>query len=538
MIVVNSNSFDYNLDSYGDKIIALVNNKSEIMKTIYNDFNFISNTSDLLKLEKNNLVSSTFLIDLLIEGKKIPFDTIIINLVRGKDLYYQLIINLMKYSQIKEKDLIIYNHYENLPFYIKDVQEEKNKKEIKINFYDEVFKIKERKEMIEIIGDKISQLDIFSKKVLVIVPGLEESKYLFGKLRNLKRDNLEIYQIDNNIGKTKFIKYSRKEKITVLIMEAKNIIPLPYDDIEIIYDSYMYTNNSGKINYFYKEHLNLLKTYLNQGQINLMVTEEFFNNSPNLGVPIMSFKETYKYYLKILRNNILEPDLIFTDIVGEDRLIRLKKTLKNLNILNNKSILIDEELLFSIPLNLRPALLIYKIIEDKNKLPLFPFIVLASIIEKVRYINDGIKNDDPLVFYLHKWLVFSREFKNLVIEKDKLKTWCKNNQLNFYNFEGIIEKVIEVYKVLSLKYNIEIAIFNIDNLMKKSLKFLEKAFKEYIYHIKHKEEDNHIYTNNQEEVKIKRYLEYKYPEKIISFYQNRNNNDQLDEIVFYTILEN
>jgi len=539
MIVINSNSFDYNSGYYENKIIALINSKAKKMKIIYKDFNFIEDRNQLLELSNKNLVESSLIVNMLIEEKKLPFDILIIDLINNRDLNYHLIIKLFKYSKIKDKELIIYNHYDSLPFHIKNIKkEEKQKQDIKINYQEKDFKIRDRKNIINNIADKISKINQKDIIILVIVPGLSESKQLYGKIKSLRNDNFEIYQLNENIEKTKFGRYIRKEKTNILIMESDSIIPLPYQNIEIIYDCYMYSNNRGKFNYLYKEHLNLLKTYLNKGEINLMITKNFFDNSPIFGVPIMTYKDTYKYYLKILRNNIFDPDLIFTDIINDEALKRIKKTLKTLNIINGKRILLDEEFLFSIPLNLRPAFLIFKVIESKKELPLFPFIVLASIIEIIKYINEEINFEDPLIFYLEKWILFSKNFKKLNVDKEKLKEWCSKNNLNYFNFNNLIDKIIELYTFFSLKYEVTIGIFNIDNLMKKAIKFLERAYKEYVFHIKLKEKDNHIYTNNKEEAIIKRYLDYKYPEKVISFSQKRNYNEGLDQIIFYTILEN
>lgn len=504
MNIINSNSFQYNYEE--EKAVFVFSNLKQIKKFV--------------------TISPQEILNLILNKQKIPYDILIFDLIDSKDFYCHLIFNLLK--DCKKIKLVVYNHYLTLPFKVekKNIKDEIIKKEdIKINFHHQNYKIKDRFLLLNDLKETLLK-NKKNKKILVIVPGESESLYLYKNLKQERKEKLGIYILND-----KYNKNIKKEK-EIYIMEANNMIPIFDKDIEIIYDCYMKSFNKLKINYLNKQHLELLKTYLYQGEINLMITEEFFNNSPIIGIPIIPYYDLYKYYLLLVKNN-LNIKNIFKNIIMEEKLNEIKDILINLNLINENRVMVDIDKLFSFNLSLRPSLILYNSLKNNNNI--YPFVVLASIIENVKYIFDKIEIPDPLVFYLEKWLEFSKEFQDLDIEKFKLKTWTEKNELNFYNFLNILEKVKEILDVINNKYDLEIGLFNINILLEKAKPYLEISFKDYNYHLKDKKE--YIYTNNYHLSKIKLYTEYKYPEKVISFFQKRNNyKDELDEIIFYTII--
>lgn len=522
MQIIKTNCFDYNFEDYGDKIVAVVVNDENISQ-IYKGY-LIKNQEDLTGLEKINFISAKLLVE-NIEFLK-AFDVLIFDLLANTDLYQHLIFQMYKYRKETRKslELVVYNHTQNYPFFCeKIIEKDCQKEDIKVEFHKESYKIKDRFKLLDEISEKINEVRLPGKIALIIVPGEIESQYIFRKLKTTRNENHAVFQLNQ----TNFVRYNTKEKTKIFIMQSNNMIPLPYENIELIYDTYM-VSNPQKTNYASKEHLEILKTYLRKGKIHMMTSKEFFDNSPNFLYKFIPYNDIYKFYIEAIRENVYNPDLLLTGYLSPDNLDRVKKTLKNLNILNKGKIMVDEKLLFSIPLSLRASLLIYKVIEEKKNLPLFPFIVLATIIDTFRG-NIESKDEDPLIYYLDLWLDFCKEFGDLKVEKDKLREWTKQNEINCYLFENILNKVIEIYQILSKKMIIDIGIFNRDNLMKKSLKYLERSYKEFLFHLKDKQE--YIYTNGKEETKLKRYQD-KYPEKVISFFQDK------EEITFYTILEN
>ena len=532
MIVINSNNFDYNLEDYGEKIVGIVvTNKIRIIKK---DFNIINSKEDLKSIEKINIVSSQVLSKSFIENNDHinSFDVLIFDLIENQDFYFHIIFKILNLRIVKKEgripEIVVINHsktIENIPLSIDKVLENKIKKEeIKINYSDKEYNFRERWEMLTEVSEKIINTKLEEGIILVIAPGVKECEFLFRKLKQSRREDLESYLLDENISKTKFGKFKTK-KTTVLIMDANNLISLDLKNIEIIYDS----SHIGRS----KERTNLLKDYIFKGgEINIMTSNN--NKIPLFLPPFIPYQDLYKYYITIVRSDKYSPEILFNSLVSESKIKEIGKTLKNLNIIKDGKILIDENILFSIPLNFRPAFVIYKVIKNIKNIPLFPFIVLTSILNMPPFINGN--KEDPLVFYLDKWIDFAKEFKHLFVDKEEIKDWCRLNNLDFRIFNNILNKVIEVYDALIKRYDVEIGMFNVENLMKKSIKFLEKVYKEYVFH--RKDKINNIYTNKQEEVKLNKPEGFRYPDQVISFYQNRNNKKgELNSIVFYTILE-
>ena len=447
-------------------------------------------------------------------------------------------------------EIIVINHsdtLENIPLNTDKVLENKiRKNEIKVNYSNSPYRIRERWEMLTEIYEKVIKTKLEEGIILVVTPGVRESEFLIRKIKNAKREDLESYLLDENIHKTKFGRFNTKNKTTVLVTDANNLLPLPYENIEIIYDCYMRSNfNGDSISYSSRERSEMLNNYIfKEGEINIMTSEEFYNKSPIFLPPFIPYHDLYRYYILIVRSAKYRPEILFNSLVSETKIKEIGQTLKDLNIVDRKrivgtnqytegKILIDENILFSIPLSFRPAFIIYKVIKSYSNLPLFPFIVLASIIDITK--GNFYSVEDPLIFYLNTWLNFTKEFKDLEVERNEIQDWCKLNGLDYRIFNALLEKVREVYDALSKKYDIEIGLFNVENLMKKSIKFLEKVYKEYVFH--RKDKINNIYTNKQEEVKLVKPEKFKYPDQVISFYQNRNNKKgEMNQIVFYTIL--
>lgn len=520
MIIINSNifSFDIFLKNNKEKI-AYIGDK--IVSKIFKDTNLIEKDNIDIK-EGINIIDG----EILIENIKIikNFNKLVFDLIDNKNFYCHLILNIVKYYNIKI-DIILLNHSDIIDNFSLNIDKiiDKNidKGDIKITYSDNFYNLKDRDKLIEDMFLKINVLDLKNQIVLALVPSIRDAKALYKKLKSTK----ETYIINDDIDKTKFIKYHTKEKMIVLIMT--NLIPLPYNNITKVFDSYMVSNYfENKFFYSSKDRSNLLKTYLNNNnneldklELTRMTTLDFFNKSPTLTIPHIPYHNLYKFY------TILSNEILFNGIIKEDEIKKINKTLINLNVISKENrILVDEKLLFSIPLNFRQALIIYKILVDKilkdnNNNNIFPFIVLACII-------DTIKIGD-LKFYLETWNIFAKEFKTLDVKMEDL-----NNYLLF----TIINKVKQILFLLNNKYDIEIGLFNVDNLIDISKPLLTKIYKEYVYHIKEKDKEI-IYTNNQEEAKLKLFNETLYPDKIIAFNQNRNNNKGIiDEIIFYLII--
>lgn len=540
MNIINSNFFNIKFDEFKEENIAFVINNAECLKEIYKDFKFIDDEESLLVVEKLNIISPQLILKLIIKNKELPFQVLYFDFVNNKYFYYHLILKLIDIKNLKIKT-VIYNHLETFPLKVesKNIKEDYLKKDIKVNFHNKNYKISERFSLLDDIEEKISRLS--NQNILVVLPGEIEAQSFYFKIKKKRRQNLNIFILNDQISETKFkrIDIENREKTNILIMQANNMHPLPYKNIDIIFDSYMRNFNQYKISYLYQSHLELLKTYLYKGEINLMITEEFYKNSSLLGVPLIPFYDVYKYYLMLLENNLV-PELILEDIIFEKKIIEIKENLKNLNLINDQNTMVNSDLLFSFKLSLRTSLILYNFIENEaeEQNMLYPLIVLVSILEKIKYVFDEIDTNDPLEFYLNKWLDFSKEFNSLDIEKNNLKTWTEKNNLNFNSFSSILDKVKELVDNLNSYFDFEIGLFNTNILLEKSKSYLEKSYKDYIYHIKEKKDtENIIYTNNHRLAKLKKHnKDYIYPERIVSFYQNKNNlKGELDEIIFYTI---
>ena len=136
MKIIESNCFDYNFENYGDKIVAFVINdeiRAENFSKIYKGFKLLKTEEDLINLENLNVISSQYLIEI---WSRDIFDVLIIDLMSSKDFYHHIILQLFKYKKDSRKslELVVYNHSNNYPFFVKNFQE-KNCQSYRISEY-------------------------------------------------------------------------------------------------------------------------------------------------------------------------------------------------------------------------------------------------------------------------------------------------------------------------------------------------------------------------------------------------------------------
>ena len=235
---------------------------------------------------------------------------------------------------------------------------------------------------------------------------------------------------------------------------------------------------------------------------------------------------------------------------NEEKIINF---LERLNLIRAGKVLKRSKYIINSPLSIRAA----NFINDwgREKLPLFPGLVLATIIDQNKQNllyypsvendqNDPVGSKNPekmkiLPFYMEIFRKFFAEFNDLATEKSRIDKWCQVNCIQAIPFNFLIQQLIASVNFYRKIYNFDLGLYETENVISKAMPILCFNYAEKIYESHDK--INHIYHDKEGNTAVldkKRFRHdyFFYPERFISLYQ-LNNNYGHDIVLFYIIIE-
>ena len=423
-----------------------------------------------------------------------------------------------------------------------------NELDVDITYSEHTYKKNDKSMNYDIIEDVKMDVD---NNMLVILNTTKDVQHMYYHMvKNLDSSKffiVSIYVSENNTLNY----YDRKdpEKTMIYLISSDITMRISLPGIQYIFDGFGYSGsgNLGKSFYNSKDRANKYINYFSadlehptedsdQGyHIKRYTTKDFFENTYAYDVPDIRQHFFYYNFLLLIDNNY-DPVMVFKKFIDMNMIKNIYNVLHNMKILNMNKILIDYNFLFSLDLFLRPSLLIMKAI--KSGLPIYPFIVMACIIN---YSENGFykeKHSYPgmLKSYLDTWIKYSKEKQTISIEKEDLFVWAEQNNLNKYVFYNIVNEVKRICDIVSNGgHNLELGLFNTDNLIQAAMPHLLEAYGGYVF--EEIEKHSHHYSNGKNISKIAN-NESKYPKNVISFKSTKPSYDKrksssMDLIVFY-----
>lgn len=377
---------------------------------------------------------------------------------------------------------------------------------------------------------------------MILVPHKRFLAEMTLKLRE-KFKNYEIYSFDENIYQSyngKIFSEPKKHRIIVTLHTCS--VLLDFKDLYYIYDSCQLSS------YFFGNY-------------------QIYNISKKTGDKVASeaIKKLYRicsqdFYDKF---NLVEKSYINNEgiakllLTGYSHDINLEhdkeniELLERLNLIKAGKVTKKAKVIADSPLGIRASNFIYE--WGSKKLPLFPAIVLAVIIDqcknnlvyiplllenkvKDKKINKGEEN---IITYMNFILSFISTFKDIDVEKEKIENWCQKNSIHINTFIFLIVKLKEAIYYCRKFLNFDLGLYESKNVLKKALPLLCSCYSEKIYSSHDK--INHIYHDNKGVTAIldkHRFTNgnFIFPEKFISLYE-LNNNFGHNIVLFYIIIE-
>jgi len=483
MELVNKVDFDFKLDPEIKTLVVFDNDKLPEYPYLHK----IKDHDELEKIKILNSITTKFAVDLILADDDFldNFSLIIINYTKNNYLYTNILLKILDVKYKNSLDLPkikLFNYtenLENLALEIKEKSSEPNYKKIDVHYLKEE---NSEKEDYKKIKELIKKDKYLGEIVLIFV---DDKKDIYKHFRENK------YRIINFSRNEKLD--SRSKKINILILEE--IIPLNYDNIKLI------INTSFRS----KENCELLKNYIRKtGDIHHQMTLDFFENLPYFNYPYFDEDSLYKYYLKILNTGLYNP----LSILDRYPVEKTFETLRDLSIIDENKVLIDGDLLLSIPLSFKPSLLIYEFFKNYDNIPLFSFILLAILIDR--------KFDNNLIL---EYLDIYKNLEDLFLtaDEEEIIKAIEKFDIDKEIFMAVLDKFKSVYQILYFVKEIEVSPFDSEEILEKARPVLEKVYKKDIYYLMDKTE--YLYTNKEKILKIKG---TDYPEVIINLKNDDN----------------
>jgi len=381
---------------------------------------------------------------------------------------------------------------------------------------------------------------------LVLVPHKRFIPEMLKKLKE-KYSSYEIYSFDENIYQSHNAKiFSKPEKHRIIVSLHQAAALINFDNLHFIYDSCQVSVDFyGSYQVYNITKKTAQKTAMEaKKKIYRICTEEFYNNLNLVEKKFLDKDSTSKL---VLSSYCYDADI---DIDGEKEAISL---LERLNLIRAGKVTKKAKIIFNSPLGVRASHFLS--LWESKKLPLFPALILAVIIDQNKYnllYTPTVENDKneaksekkrknvkTMVVYMDIFLSFMSTFKDLETEKINIQKWCQENSIQANSLNFLITKLKEAVNYYRKFYNFELALYESENVLKKAIPFLCNSYSENIYTSHDK--INHIYHDNKGNTAVldkKRFDSgnFFFPEKFISLYQI-NTNQGHDIILFYIIIE-
>jgi hypothetical protein len=483
----------------------------------------VIDSSEAEPSSKINIVVADVMKEWVILGKYF-FDTVFVPLNTTKNIDIFLIIN--GWDKKNKLTLILRNDSIETSYGIKinkkntTIHNTKNLSP-EINYFEKIFKKGDQKVLFEVVESSKS----VDKNTIIVAPSAKDVQFLFYHLTKvLDRNKYYVSTIYIDRNELKFNIRKDESKIIIYIIESELCTRIPFPDISYVYDVFSYSAG-GNTFYNSRERAGSYINYINKGGGGCLryTSKDFFQGTYPYDIPNLTYNSYYYSYLLLIENG-QNPFSVFKKFTSEETIRNVYNNLWKLSILNMNQIMIDYKTVFSFGLFLKPSMLIYKASMSK-KIPLFPVIVLASIIHnsEVFFYSKKYYGENMLLSYLKEWCVFADEIKNLNIRKDELDKWSFSRGINKNVFANILMDVKRIYELLSP----ELGIFSPENLLTASKDIMMEVYKEYVYTIENKHAK--IYSNGKTPAKLE-YYGKDTPDRVISF---RRVKGDMDKITFY-----
>tara|TARA_R110001632_G_scaffold32520_3_gene84071 strand:- start:331 stop:2094 length:1764 start_codon:yes stop_codon:yes gene_type:complete len=392
--------------------------------------------------------------------------------------------------------------------------------------------------------NKLENNEIYQE--LVIVP---HKRFIPETLKKLKEKykSYEIYSFDENIYQSNNAKIFSSPNKHRIIVGLSNVCSLLYfKNLYYIYDScQMSINFYGNNHVFNVSKKTANNTAMEAKQATFRIcTQEYFD-SFNLVEKIYTDKDIIAKL--ILSAYCQDRDI---SIVHEEENI---KFLERINLIKAGKVTKRANIIQKSPLGVRASNFICD--WEKKKLPLFPALILAVIIDQCKNnllytptvendkngakMTKWSKNDKMVTIYMDIFLSFISVFKDIETPEDKIHIWCQENSIHTNTFKFLITKLKETINYFRKLYNFELALYKSENVIDKAMPFICFNYSEKLY--KSHDKINHIYHDNKGNSSIldkKRFDNghFFFPEKFISLYEINNNNGH-NIVLFYIIIE-
>lgn len=464
--------------------------------------------------------------------------------------YYQLIWQLWKNnSDLRGPRLVLISQDYNLSYCPleknKDNSYTFNHKIASIEYSTKNYP-RNNKNIINGIFDKVSLENNEIYQELILVPNKRFIPELMKKLKE-KYKSYEIYSFDENIYQSHNAKiFSNLEKHRIVISLHHCAALIDFKNLYYIYDScqtshYFY----GNYQVYNISKKTAQKTAKEAKKRTYRICSE--DNYDRLNLVEKSYLDKDGIAKLILASYCQDADI---DIAHEQEIIEF---LERINLIRAGKVTKRAKLVANSPLGVRASNFIHN--WESKKLPLFPALILAVIIDQCKnnllYTptvendkNEPVgrkmsKNEKTIITYMDIFLSFISTFKDIEVEKEKIQKWCQENFVHANTFNFLITKLKETIKYYRKFLNFELALYESKNVLKKALPLLCFNYSENIY--KSHDKINHIYHDNKGETSVldKHRFDngsFFFPEKFISLYQIETSQGHRI-VLFYIIIE-
>ena len=525
------------------KLINTIDNKTSFVYSCKKDEKevFENYFDDVFKKEHNKFscLAEEEIINLMLKkNSKLPSVLLLSNLEDNSVNNY-IIMNLWLYVYQNRESaplLLMFSNNESIidtPFefnknntyYVKDYLY--NKKNI--IYYEKDIFYKNYEELIK----KLSQNIIYyhenikstkNSSWLVFLSSKKECNKLYYNIKKSIKE-AEIIMINNETEKNIIDNINNNYRNRKIIITC--IYRLDIQNVDAVFDSMIGCNiceNSSENKFNTVEYItkneskircNYINNFHNKNFCLRMCKEKFFNTLYLYKVPEMIKFSLLETYLTIKKNKDIDISS-FYPAIEKEKLARIESKLINLSLLTKNSLITKKgkEVLDINNLSIKNALFI--LLWREKKLPLFPGIIVACIIENFsyNYTYDFVNN--KLEYLLEMCKNYYKEIKTLHTEKKVFKDYCNMNNISFQHFKNLLNLIKETCIEMYNYNNFELGLYDIENVVKESIPIISRIYYDQIIELEDNDLNNFNYLDIYANINT---LDVKFENKYFDFPQ-------------------
>jgi len=535
----------------------------ESLKCFHAQLNYLDIDNQLL-LEDEKILKDIVLIDnellyhYYTDKKNINIaDVIIFFDSEVKNIYYNLLCQIYKNYQkldIRLPRMILLDQgYKNNEIVLKKTKNNtyEHKPVTPKIVYNKLNFPRNDKGILKELIDNIKEDKNKKTNILLLVPSYYHYSDAVKLIDKEKKKDYEFFTFDEHFYESKrnkiFSPLNEKNRIIITTHKCAQLVHIP--GLNYIYDSCQTT-----VNFYGNTNIHHISQKVGN-HIAMEATdcvfracqEDTFKHFDPVENYNLDLEAKTKIVLKSYQNN---RDI---DISHEEKMV---KVMERLNLVRAGKVLKRSEKVISIPLDIRASNFILNW-HDKE-LPLFPSLVLATILSECKNsllhipnTTENIKNfilnnytnyrdDNIIIFYLNIFLSYFKDIKDLINDKEKIKSWCQENYIHFDTFNYLLDKLTSVVNVCRKYFKFTIGLYDSKKVFETAKPLIINNYSDSIYRSHDKVE--HIYhdKNGQSVVLDKSRFSsghFFFPESFISLYTLNNTNGHHISL-FYLIVEN